>query len=187
MLVVAPVTSSPGPTSSGTGSPVSMERSTAEAPSTTMPSVAILSPGLTTNTSPTSMPRSGTEQVRERSERLARAAARPRLEEAAEEDEGRDHARDLEIGVRVLDGEQRGDRPRPGRERTERDQRVHGHRAVPDVPERRAMERPSGPEDDRRGQREGEPLPTVELQGREHRDRGEWHGERDRREEPGSQ
>ncbi len=52
-LTVAPTTSSPGPTSTGTGSPVSMLVSTADAPSSTTPSVAIFSPGRTTNRSPT--------------------------------------------------------------------------------------------------------------------------------------
>ena len=52
-LTVAPVTASPGPTSTGTGSPVSSEASMAEVPSTTMPSVATFSPGRTTKRSPT--------------------------------------------------------------------------------------------------------------------------------------
>ena len=52
-LVVAPTTRSPGPTSTGTDSPVSIEASTAELPCSTMPSVAIASPGRTTNSSPT--------------------------------------------------------------------------------------------------------------------------------------
>ena len=52
-LTVAPVTGSPGPTSTGTGSPVSSEASMAEVPSTTMPSVATFSPGRTTKRSPT--------------------------------------------------------------------------------------------------------------------------------------
>ena len=51
-LTVAPTTSSPGPTSTGTGSPVSSEASTAEEPSSTTPSVAIRSPGRTTKRSP---------------------------------------------------------------------------------------------------------------------------------------
>ncbi len=50
---VAPVTASPVPTSTGTDSPVSMEASTADDPSTTTPSVAIFSPGRTRNRSPT--------------------------------------------------------------------------------------------------------------------------------------
>ena len=52
-LTVAPATVSPSPTSTGTDSPVSMEASTAEVPETTVPSVAIFSPGRTTNSSPT--------------------------------------------------------------------------------------------------------------------------------------
>ncbi len=51
-LTVAPTTSEPGSTSTGTDSPVSSDASTAERPSTTTPSVAIFSPGRTTNSSP---------------------------------------------------------------------------------------------------------------------------------------
>ena len=51
-LTVAPATVSPGPTSTGTGSPVSSDASMADVPSTTMPSVATFSPGRTTNVSP---------------------------------------------------------------------------------------------------------------------------------------
>ncbi len=52
-FTVAPTTASPGPISTGTDSPVSMLASTAELPSSTTPSVAIFSPGRTTNRSPT--------------------------------------------------------------------------------------------------------------------------------------
>ena len=52
-LTVAPTTVSPGPTSTGTDSPVSIEASTADEPSSTTPSVAIFSPGRTTKRSPT--------------------------------------------------------------------------------------------------------------------------------------
>ena len=54
VFTVAPATVSPVPTSTGTDSPVSMLASTAEAPSSMTPSVAIFSPGRTTNRSPTS-------------------------------------------------------------------------------------------------------------------------------------
>ena len=53
-LTVAPVTASPGPTSTGVDSPVSNEASTADVPATTSPSVATFSPGRTTNSWPTS-------------------------------------------------------------------------------------------------------------------------------------
>ena len=52
-LTVAPTTASPGPTSTGTDSPVTIDASTAEVPSTIVPSVAIFSPGRTTKWSPT--------------------------------------------------------------------------------------------------------------------------------------
>ncbi len=51
-LTVPPVTASPGPTSTGTGSPVSSEASMADDPSSTTPSVATFSPGRTTKRSP---------------------------------------------------------------------------------------------------------------------------------------
>ena len=73
-LIVAPTTSSPGAVSSGRGSPVSIERSTADSPSMTIPSVGIRSPGLTTNSSPTWIPRSGTD--RSASARMASPARR---------------------------------------------------------------------------------------------------------------
>ena len=52
MFTVVPVTGSPGPTSAGIDSPVTSDASTAERPSATIPSVAIFSPGRTTNRSP---------------------------------------------------------------------------------------------------------------------------------------
>ncbi len=49
---VAPITGSPGSLSTGSDSPVTIDSSTAEPPETTTPSVAIFSPGRTTNSSP---------------------------------------------------------------------------------------------------------------------------------------
>ena len=60
VLTVPPATSSPGPTSTGTGSPVSIDRSTAESPSSITPSVANLSPGRTMNRSPVAIVSTGT-------------------------------------------------------------------------------------------------------------------------------
>ena len=54
VFTVAPITSSPTFTVSGTGSPVIMEASIAELPSTILPSVGIFSPGRTTKRIPTS-------------------------------------------------------------------------------------------------------------------------------------
>ena len=53
MLTHPPTTASPGPTSTGTDSPVIIAVSTALWPLTTTPSVAIFIPGRTTNRSPT--------------------------------------------------------------------------------------------------------------------------------------
>ncbi len=60
MFKVAPVTSSPGPTSAGVASPVTSEASTADRPSVTTPSVAIFSPGRTTNSSSAARVSTGT-------------------------------------------------------------------------------------------------------------------------------
>lgn len=60
VLTVAPTTSSPTPTSTGTGSPVSREVSSAEVPATTTPSVATFSPGRTAKRSPTASASIGT-------------------------------------------------------------------------------------------------------------------------------
>ncbi len=63
-FTVAPVTVSPGATSTGTDSPVSIDASTAETPSTTVPSVAIFSPGRTTKRSPTANSATGSRTSR---------------------------------------------------------------------------------------------------------------------------
>ena len=53
LLMVAPITSSPGPFSAGTLSPVIIDSSTADLPSMTTASTGIFSPGLTRSSSPT--------------------------------------------------------------------------------------------------------------------------------------
>ena len=60
---VPPVTASPSVFSTGTGSPVSMDSSTALRPSITVPSMGILSPGRTRKMSPTLTSASGTVSV----------------------------------------------------------------------------------------------------------------------------
>ncbi len=54
VFTVPPMTSSPGFLATGIGSPVSIDSSTADAPSVTTPSTGMRSPGLTITTSPTS-------------------------------------------------------------------------------------------------------------------------------------
>ena len=63
-LTVAPTTGSPGPTSTGTDSPVSIAASIAEVPRVTTPSVATFSPGRTRNVSPTASSPTGTRTSR---------------------------------------------------------------------------------------------------------------------------
>ncbi len=92
-LTVAPVTVSPTVTSAGTDSPVSIEASTAELPSTTRPSVAIFSPGRTTKRMPTASrltgrrtswpPWSTATSLAPRSSRACSAAPARRLERAS--------------------------------------------------------------------------------------------------------
>ena len=157
-------------------------RSTAEAPATTTPSVAIFSPGRTTNRSPTCSSLDRYQplaavlveardvlraELDERAQRGAGAALRPRLEVAAGEQK-RDHdGRDLEVdlarrrrarrrqlerhlhaGHAGVEEEERDDRPAPGGERAERDERVHRRGGVPQVLPGGDVERPACPEDD---------------------------------------
>ncbi len=111
-LTHPPVTVSPGPTSTGTGSPVSMEVSTADRPAMTTPSVAIFSPGRITNSSPTTSVSGGDgdlaavaehrrllgAQVEQRRQRGAGLAPRPRFQVPAEQDQRGDADRDLQVG-----------------------------------------------------------------------------------------
>ena len=112
-LIVAPVTSDPTATSTGIDSPVSIDSSTALVPSTTTPSVAMRSPGLTTNRSPTASCSIGTRcscaaaqdgdllgaHVHQRAQGRTGAALGPGLEPAAGEDEDGHGRRDLEVDV----------------------------------------------------------------------------------------
>ena len=59
-LIVPPVTALPGTFSTGIGSPVSIDSSTAERPSATVPSTGTFSPGRTTTRSPTTTDSRGT-------------------------------------------------------------------------------------------------------------------------------
>ena len=184
VLIVPPATSSPGPTSTGTGSPVSIDRSTAESPSSITPSVANFSPGRTTNRSPVRDRLDGDDhllpvaeharllrpELEQGPDRGARPSAGARLEEAAEQDQRRDHGADLEVRVCVVERDEPDHGPGPGGEGADRDQRVHRGGAVARVQRGRAVERPAGPPDDRGRERECEPLPPVELEWGSHRE-----------------
>ena len=209
-FTVAPTTASPGPTSTGTGSPVSIDTSTAEVPRTTSPSVATFSPGRTTNSSPTCSSPTGSRTSRpsrstatslapiDSRARRAAAGTTPgaRLQVAAEQQEQRHAGRDLEVdlvgaraagrhqgerhrhaGLAGTAEEQRVQRPAEGGDDTERDERVHRGGAVPRADQRRAVERPGAPGDDRCGQGQRSPLPELELQRGDHRQQHDRDGE----------
>ena len=77
VLSVAPMTSSPACLVDGIGSPVSIDSSTAEMPSTTTPSTGTLSPGRTRSRSPAMTSASGTSSSKPLRIRRAVVAWRP--------------------------------------------------------------------------------------------------------------
>ena len=77
-FTVAPTTASPSFTSTGTDSPVNIDASTADEPLSTTPSVAIRSPGRTTNRSPTARSPMGTSDSVSPLSTVTSLAPRPR-------------------------------------------------------------------------------------------------------------
>ena len=108
----APMTSSPGPTSTGIGSPVSIDRSTLEPPSTTEPSTGTVSPGRTRSRSPTATASRATSRSSppttsravfglepdEPPDRAGCPDLGPGLQPPAEQDEPDDDGRRVEVG-----------------------------------------------------------------------------------------
>ncbi len=90
------------------------------------------------------------------------------FEVAAEQDQRRGNARDLEVRVTTEPAEQDDRRPQPGRDRPHGDKRVHRRREVPCVHQCRAMELLAGPKHNRRRQRERKPAPMRKVR-RRHR------------------
>ncbi len=139
-------------------------------------------------------------ELQQRSEGGAGAALGARLEVAAGEDEDGHRGGRLEVDVlgAVAGGareqveahshpghagvaeEERVERPQPGGEHADRDERVHRRGRVLRVEPGGAVERPRAPDDDRRGERQRRPLPVVELQRGDHRDQQHREGERGR-------
>ncbi|MPM41023.1 hypothetical protein SDC9_87672 [bioreactor metagenome] len=76
--------------------------------------------------------------------------------------------------------DQRDQRPQIGGTGAQADQGVHGGSAVAQVHQCRAVERPGCPGDHRGGQRQADPLPSGELQRRDHRHRDDRHRQRGR-------
>ena len=199
--MVPATTASPAAASAGTGSPVIMLRSTADAPDRTSPSAAIFSPGRTTNTSPRSSRSTGTRRSvpsapstqtsraarrRQLAHGLPRRATGAGLVEPPGEQERGDRRGDLEVdaaarGVRQLGEdahpgravqvEHRVHRPPAGGGDPEGNQRVHRGRAVPGVLDGSAVERPRCPQRHRRRQGHQDPLPAGEPVGGKQRKR----------------
>ena len=181
-------------TSTGTDSPVSSDWSTADSPSTTTPSVAIFSPGRTTNRSPTRSSRPARAPRRRRAAR-ARPSRRARAACGSRPPSGASRApRD---SGRAGSASSRRRRPRStcrcrcpatsttvdqshAAERAERDQRVHRRGAVARARQRGAVEADAAVEDDRRRERERDPLPAGELERRHHREQRDRHRQDDR-------
>ena len=111
----------------------------------------------------------GTE-VRKRSDRLPGPAGGTYLEPLSEQDQGDDHRARLEVDLRVNACCQHHRRPGPGRQSTDRDQRVHGDEAMSQVGGGDTVEPPARPVDDRCGQQQRGPLPSLEAQRTDHRD-----------------
>ena len=142
-------------------------------------------------------------ELQQRGQRRAGAALGARLEVAAGEQEDGHRGGDLEVdlvgagaalrqqveahlhaGHAGLADEQRVQRPAERGEHAEGDQRVHRRRRVTQVHPRGAVERPRAPDDDRRGERQRQPLPALELQRRDHRHREHGQRQRQRDEQP---
>ena len=100
----------------------------------------------------------------------------------AEPDEAVRHADHARVGE-----QQRVQRPQCRGCHPERDQGVHGRRAVPQIDHCGAVERPCRPR--HHGERKSErgPLPSRKLPCRHHRQRDDGHGQGDRDEEPRAQ
>ena len=200
---VAPMTSSPGPTATGIGSPVSIDASTADPPSTTTPSTGTRSPGRTRRRSPTATASSATwwsvavthdergrrAEADQAMDRAGRPALGPRLEPAPEQDEADDDRRRIEVGDGLDTGRDDQVRPHgdhdavgPGSRGADRHERVHVGRPVACRPPGRAVEAAAGPELDERRRDQDQP---VEGRHRDSRLRHEHHdhdpgGDRDR-------
>src|SRR4029450_4129209 len=172
VLTVAPTTASPGPTSTGTDSPVTVEASRALCPETITPSVATRSPGRTTNVSPTCSWEISTTvsplAVRMMSSdgassSNARTAAPDRR--LARDSRQRPSRRNARVRPPGPPHQQPDPRPAETRQRADGDQCVHGRVAVLQVQQGGPVERPRTPDDYYARKRERDPLPPGKLPG----------------------
>ncbi len=203
MFTLPPNTIDPGAFSTGSDSPVSIDSSTADAPSTTSPSTGIRSPGRTTTTLPgdhlghgnvhvdPADPDAGRAglQADQPPDRVRRPPAGAGLEQAAEQHQGDDGGRDLEVDRRRRRVGQHTRRDRhDGRvgeadAGTDRDQRVHVGGAVAEALPGAAVELRTGVGDDRKGQQQLQQVAALEVEV-SHADDHDRHGQRDGDGEP---
>ena len=127
-------------------------------------------------------PRSRSVRITSPDRPLARAS-----QVAAEDDKSRHHAATSKYVSASRPATRTTADHGPGREGSERDQRVHRRREMPRVPERHAVEAEAGVEDDGSGQGERDPLPIRELQGRHHGQESDGDGEDDCDRQPSGQ
>ena len=126
-------------------------------------------------------------ELEQRPDRVARAPLRAGLEDAPEQDQGRHDRGDLEVGIGVQAGDEHDGRPRPGRERAQRDQRLHRGHSVAGAPQRRAVDAPPRVEDDGSREHERRPLPAGEMQPGHHAEERGRDRQHDRHREPAAQ
>ena len=146
-LTVPPVTRSPAPFSTGTGSPVTIDSSTALRPSRTAPSTGTRSPGRTRRRSPTPTRSSGTSSSRPSSRRTravagaspssARMAPLVRLRARSsrtwpEKHQHGDHRRHLEVEAHLTGVTAHSRREEAWRQRGGHAVGIRGARAEPD-------------------------------------------------------
>ncbi len=203
---VPPMSVSPGPFSTGSDSPVTMDSSTDAWPARTLPSTGIASPGLTRSRSPTATseratslldavahpPRHPGREIEQPAHRSRRFAPRPGLEVAPEQDEREDHAHGLVVHVTHRPGkdarkgrrkQSRGQRETERRRRADRDERIHVGRAVAQGSGGARKKRRSGPQVDRQREPEQDPVAAREHDVR-HRDDRRRNREGGRHERP---
>ena len=178
-LTVPPNTSSPGALATGTGSPVTVDSSTKLLPAVTEASTGTRSPGLIRTASPTATSSTGnlpflavTEdargrraEVHEARDRVRGAAARDRFQQTAEQDQGHDHARRLEIGDRRpfrkdRRREERENRISESRPRPDHDQAIHPRAGMAELGPAMDEEPAPGPQHDRGREQRAEPTAT---------------------------
>ena len=190
-----------GPDRTGTGSPVSIEVSTSEPPSTTVPSTGTVSPGRTRRRSPTRTASSATSRSLPSATSRAVAGLRPTrrriapavrtLARASSQrprrtspmtivEESNQVTGSSPAAMTTSGSEGDDDAVAPGRGRPDRHQGVHVGGAVAGGPPGRPVEAAPGPDLDERGREDHEPVEIDQGQRHRRREHQDHDPERDR-------